>query len=139
MTDISNQKRMAADVLDVGEGRVWIDPDRVDDVDGAITKQDIRNLIESGVIKKKQKDGTSRQETEKDKGPGSRKGHAGARKSDKDKWKEKIRALRKDLKEMREEGEISSSEYRELYDMASGGYFRNTKHMELYIEKNLGE
>ncbi|MDY6769805.1 MAG: 50S ribosomal protein L19e [Candidatus Nanohaloarchaea archaeon] len=140
MTDLSSQKRMAADVLGVGESRVWIDPDRTDDVEGAITKQDIRNLVESGVIRKKQEEGTGRTVDEnRTQGHGSRKGKQGARKSDKEQWTEKIRALRSRLKELRDDGDITSSQYRELYDMASGGFFRNTKHMELYIEKNLGD
>ncbi len=138
MTDLSSQKRMAADVLGVGESRVWIDPDRTEDVDGAITKQDIRNLVESGAIQKKAKQGVGSSGGSGD-GPGSRKGRSGARKSEKEEWTESIRALRSRLKELRDEGDISSSEYRELYDMASGGFFRNTKHMDLYIEKNLGE
>lgn len=141
MTDVSNQKRMAADLLDVGENRVWIDPNGLEDVEGAITKQDIRNLIESGVIRKRSETGVSRgraRESGGGDGPGSRKGSAGAVKSDKEGWKEKIRALRAELKEMRDAGDITSSEYRELYDMASGGFFRNKKHMKLYIEKNMG-
>lgn len=146
MTDLSSQKRMAADVMDVGKDRVWIDPDRTGDIEDAITKQDIRNLIESGVIDKKEKKGVSRGRGRKNdeqrkkgrrRGHGSRKGKQGARKKDKDKWKEKIRALRKELKRMRDEDEIESSDYRELYDMASGGFFRNKKHMKLYIEKNI--
>lgn len=138
---------MAAEVLDVGESRVWIDPDNLEDVEGAITKQDIRNLIEAGTIQKKEKKGVSRgrareRDAQKKKGRhsghGSRQGTKGARKSDKEEWKEKIRALRKELKRMRdEEEEISSSEYRKLYDMASGGFFRNKKHMQIYIEKNI--
>lgn len=140
MTDLSSQKRMAADILDIGESRVWIDPDRMDDVEGAITKQDVRNLIESGVVRKEQDKGVSRKSgTGGKQGPGSRKGKKGARKSGKEEWTEKIRALRKELKEMRDDGDISSSQYRDLYDMASGGFFRNKKHMKLYIEKNLGE
>lgn len=146
MSDLSSQKRMAADVMGVGENRVWIDPDRIDDVESAITKQDIRNLVESGVIEKKDKTGQSRgrareRDEQKKKGRqsghGSRKGKKGARKSDKDEWKDKIRALRSELKEMRDEGDLSPSEYRELYDMASGGFFRNVKHMNIYIEKNI--
>lgn len=146
--NLTSQKRMAADVMDVGVGRVWIDPDEIDEVEGAITKQDIRNLIESGVIQKKEKNGVSRsrarkQEEQKKKGRrsghGSRKGKKGARKSSKDEWKDKIRALRKELKEMRDNDELESSEYRKLYDMASGGFFRNKKHMNIYIEKNIRE
>lgn len=139
MTDLSSQKRMAADVLDVGESRVWIDPDRIGDVEGAITKQDIRNLVESGVIQKEQKKGVSRKGGKGKQGPGSRKGKKGARKSSKKEWTEKIRALRARLKEMRDEGDLTPAQYRKLYDMASGGFFRNRKHMELYIEKNVGE
>ncbi len=60
MMNLSSQKRMAAEVLDVGESRVWIDPDNLEDVEGAITKQDIRNLIDAGTIQKKEKKGVSR-------------------------------------------------------------------------------
>lgn len=144
--DLSSQKRMAADVLGVGESRVWIDPDSVDDVEAAITKQDIRNLVESGTIQKKPEKGVSRgrarekqeqKEKGRQKGHGSRQGTQGARKSDKENWKEKIRALRKELKRMRDEDEITNSQYRELYDMASGGFFRNKKHLHIYVEKNI--
>lgn len=144
--NLRSQKRMASDVLDVGKNRVWIDPDRASEVEDAITKQDIRNLIESGVIQKKPEEGTSRgRARERDeqrkkgrqKGHGSRKGSKGGRKSEKDEWKEKIRALRTELKRMRDEDELESSEYRDLYNMAKGGFFRNKKHMQIYIEKNI--
>ncbi len=144
--NLRSQRRMAAEVLDVGKSRVWIDPERVEDVSEAITKQDIRNLVESGVIKKKNKKGTSRGRARKNesqkskgrkKGHGKRKGSKGARKKSKDQWKEKIRALRKDLKDKRDSGEISRSDYRKLYRKAKGGFFRNRKHMNLYINKNL--
>lgn len=48
---LSNQRRLAAEVLGVGETRVWIDPTRFEDVVAAITREDIRNLIKEGVIK----------------------------------------------------------------------------------------
>ncbi len=144
--NLRSQRRMAAEVLKVGKSRVWIDPDRVEDVSEAITKQDIRNLVESGVIKKKDKKGTSKgrfREKQRQKKKGRRKGHGkrkgkkGARKKRKDKWKERIRSLRKELKRMRDEEEITRSEYRQLYRKAKGGFFRNKKHMNLYISKNL--
>jgi large subunit ribosomal protein L19e len=137
---------MAADVMDIGKSRVWIDPEQQEDVANAITKQDIRNLIESGVIQKKEKKGVSRgrarakaeqKKKGRQSGHGSRNGSKGARKDSKEEWTDKIRALRKELKRMRDEDEITSSQYRELYDMASGGFFRNKKHMQIYIEKNI--
>jgi large subunit ribosomal protein L19e len=144
--DLKSQKRIAADVLDVGEDRVWMDPDQMEKIDEAITRKDIRNLIEGGAIQKRDVEGNSKgrsREIKKQKAKGQRKGHGSrkgtktARKSEKDEWMEKIRALRSDLKEMKEEGEITGKQYRELYNKAKGGFFRNRKHLENYIEDEM--
>lgn len=146
MSDLKSQKRMAAEIMDVGKNRVWIDPDQTDRVEEAITRQDIRNLIEGGAIDKKKEEGTSRGRAREDreqksrgrrKGHGSRKGQKTARKDSKTEWMEKIRAIRKRLKEMKEEDEITNEEYRKLYDMAKGGFFRDTKHLENHIEEKM--
>lgn len=142
--DLSSQRRMASDIMDIGENRVWIDPDNREKVDEAITRQDVRNLIEGGTIQKKKEKGTSKgrsREKKKQKkkglrkGHGSRKGKKTARKDSKDKWMEKIRAIRNRLKEMRDEEEITKEQYRKLYDMAKGGFFRDTKHLENHVEE----
>jgi large subunit ribosomal protein L19e len=144
--DLTSQKRMAADIMDVGKDRVWIDPEDTEKVDEAITRQDIRNLIEGGTIKKKSEKGTSNARAKKikqqkkkgqRKGQGSRKGKATARKGSKEKWMENIRAIRNRLKEMREEGEITDDEYWDLYDMAKGGFFRDSKHLENHVENKM--
>lgn len=144
--DLKSQKRMAADVLGVGENRVWMDPEQTEEIDEAITRQDIKNLIEGGAIQKKDKKGTSKgrsREKKKQKakgrrkGQGKRQGKKTARKSDKQKWMENIRAIRKELKELRDEEEITTEQYRKLYDMAKGGFFRDTKHLENHIQNKL--
>ena len=144
--DLKTQKRMAAEVMDVGKDRVWINPDEMEKVDEAITRKDIRNLIEGGTIQKKDEKGTSKGRAKhikkqkkkgRRKGQGSRKGKKGARKSDKTKWMEKIRSIRKRLKEMRDEEEITSDQYRKLYDMSKGGFFRDTKHLENHVQNKL--
>jgi len=144
--DLKTQKRMAADVMDVGKDRVWINPDEQEKVDEAITRKDIRNLVEGGTIQKKDEKGTSKGRAKhikkqkkkgRRKGQGSRKGKKGARKSDKQKWMEKIRAIRKRLKEMKENEEVTPEQYRELYDMSKGGFFRDTKHLENHVENKL--
>lgn len=144
MSDLKSQRRMAADIMDIGEDRVWIDPDNIDRVEEAITRKDIRNLVEGGTIKKRDKKGTSKGRSRKkkkqkkkgrQKGHGSRKGKKTARKGDKQEWMEKIRALRQRLKEMRDEDEINSKEYRELYNKAKGGFFRDKKHLETFVEE----
>lgn len=144
--DLKTQKRMASDIMDVGKDRVWINPDEQEKVDEAITRKDIRNLIEGGTIQKKDEKGTSKGRAKhikkqkkkgRRKGQGSRKGKKGARKSDKTKWMEKIRAIRERLKEMRDEEEITSDQYRKLYDMSKGGFFRDTKHLENHVQNKL--
>ena len=56
---ITNQRRMAAQILSQKEGRtvgvhrVWIHPDYLDEISSAVQKNDIRDLIEEGLIKAK--------------------------------------------------------------------------------------
>ena len=145
MVNLAKQKRIAAQVLKIGEGRVWIDPDAAEDVVGAITREDIRGLIEEGIIVEKQKKGVSRGRARvstrqktlgRRKGQGSRKGAKGARASRKKKWITKIRALRRRLKELRDDGFVDKTVYRSLYNKANGGDFRSVAHLNDYITVN---
>lgn len=137
------QKRLAADILEVGENKVWLDPDRTAEISTAITKDDIRRLIDDGAIKTKPRKSTSRarareREDQRKKGrqsgPGTRKGSKEGRKSEKEEWMGKVRALRKKLRELRDEDVIDSSLYRELYRKVKGGAFRSTSHLETYLK-----
>jgi large subunit ribosomal protein L19e len=143
--DVSTQRRIAAAVLDCGIDRVWIDPENLEKVKMAITKDDIRLLINDGIIVKKQEKGISsarKKEVQeqkrkgKRKGPGSRKGAKGARTPKKEKWMNTIRPLRKMLKELRENEKIERSAYRKLYRLAKGGAFRSRNHMKLYMKEH---
>ncbi len=144
--NLKSQRRMAAEVMDVGESRVWLDPEQKERIDEAITRQDIRNLIEGGAIKKKPKKGTSKgksREKKRQKKKGRRKGHGRrkgkktARKDPKETWKEQIRAIRKRLKEMKKEEQVSQDEYWDLYNMAKGGFFRDVNHLENYTKNKM--
>ena len=148
MTDLKAQKRLAADVLGVGENRVWFDPDAQGEIADAITRDDVRELVDEGVIDAKDAKGNSRgrarERAEKrsyghQKGHGSRKGKSGARENRKDKWEQDIRAQRRRLRELRDDGDIDRSQYRELYDQASGGEFDSVADLERYIDDNYGE
>lgn len=68
----------------------------------------------------------------KRKGRGSVKGAKKARNPKKQEWMTTIRALRKDLKEMRDANEIDATTYRKLYKMAKGGAFRSKSYMKTY-------
>ena len=59
MTDLRNQRRMAAELLKCGLYRVWMDHDRLDEIAKAVTKDDIRILINGKAIKSRQIQGIS--------------------------------------------------------------------------------
>jgi large subunit ribosomal protein L19e len=147
MTDLSAQKRMAADVLDCGKNKVWLDPDRQGDIADAITREEVRELVDEGVIQAEEPDGNSRgrarERQEKrsyghQKGQGSRKGTAGGRENEKEQWKSSIRAQRRKLRELRDDGTLSRSQYRDLYDRAGGGEFDSVADIERHVQ-NLGD
>ena len=60
MTNLTSQRRLASDILKVGLNRVWIDPARVDDVEGAITREEIRKLIHEKIITRQPEKSVSR-------------------------------------------------------------------------------
>ena len=54
MTDLSIQKRLAAEVLGVGVSRIRVDPNRIEDVEAALRREDIKRLIKEGAIMQSQ-------------------------------------------------------------------------------------
>ena len=139
--NLTTQKRLAASILKVGLNRVWIDPDQIEEVSRAITRDGVRQLIDQGAIKAKPQKGISSYRSKKiaqqkakgkRKGRGSIKGAKKARTPKKQAWMTTIRALRKDLKEMRDADEIDATTYRKLYKMAKGGAFRSKSYMKTY-------
>ena len=60
MTDLTNQKRIAASLLKCGVHRVWFDPEKNTDIQNAISREDIRGLIGEGAIEAEQIRGVSR-------------------------------------------------------------------------------
>ncbi len=142
--NLSLQRRLAAEILKCGTERVWISPEHAELVAKAITREDIRRLIEKGIIRKKQKKGTSRGRARvlaekkrkgRRRGPGSRKGKKTARMPRKRLWIMRIRALRKLLRKLKEEQKITRREYRRLYMLAKGGFFRSKAHLLLYLRE----
>ncbi len=133
MTGLSNQKRLAATVLGVGASRIWIDPEKATDVANAITREDIRGLIEEGTVRSKQPQGISRTRARATdvkrkqghrSGQGSRKGAKRARTPKKALWMRKIRAQRRTLRTLRDENNLDRSTYRRMYRKAKGGEYR---------------
>ena len=40
MTDVASQRRIAASILKCGVNRVWFDPERLTDIENAISRED---------------------------------------------------------------------------------------------------
>lgn len=134
------QKRLASDVLKIGEGRVWMDPERFEDIGIAITRDDIRALIHDGAIKARPELGVSRgrwrhahQQKMKGlrKGPGTRKGPVIG-----DEWIDRIRSIRELLRLLRRRKIITPAVYRALYLKAKGGAFHDKRQLKAYIEEH---
>ncbi len=143
--NLSAQRKLAASVLGCGVHRVWMDPERMDEISMAITRAEIRGLIKSKAIRALPENSQSRgrvrvfaekKKKGRRKGPGSRKGAKMAVVSRKTRWINRIRAQRKHLAKLRERRLISVSTYRMLYRKAKGGEFRSVSDLERYISEN---
>jgi large subunit ribosomal protein L19e len=138
--DLKVQKKIAAKILGVGVNRVWIDPDKLDEVSSAITREEIRKLIERDIIKARAEKGTSRGRARKihkqkrkglRKGPGSRKGAAKV-----DDWIERVRSMRRFLRLLKKRKIITQKVYRMLYMKVKGGVFHDKRQLKAYIEEH---
>ena len=140
---LKSQRRLAAQLMKVGTNRVWIDPNRNEDVEVAITRSEIRRLIHEGTIRQLPAQGVSRTRArilhEKKKkglrrGSGTREGSGRAKVTKKDAWMLRIRALRRRLKEWRAKRTVAEESYRQLYVAASSGAFSSIADMERYAK-----
>jgi large subunit ribosomal protein L19e len=143
MTDLKSQRRLAAQILKIGQNRVWIDPERIEDAEGAITRDEVRKLVHEGTIRSKPEQGISRgrgrilhlkKKKGRRSGAGSRTGSPHARISKKEAWMSKIRALRKRLRLLKAKKIIPEGEYGKLYRMAGSGRFESVADLERYLK-----
>lgn len=139
------QKRLAGGILKTGKYNVRFDPQRLDEISEAITRADIKSLISDGAISVSTKNGPSRASARdiklqkrkgRQKGVGSRKGKAGARKPRKMDWIAMVRTQRKFLKELKDKKMLDPTTYNNLYLKVKGGFFRSKRHIKLFITEH---
>lgn len=142
---MKHKKQLAARILKTSPKKVRFAVDGLDDVKKAITRSDIRGLIAVGTISKSGANHHSRAGARKiasqkkkgrQKGKGSKKGGKHAVVSRKESWMAKIRVQRSFLHELRERKLITPKDYRSLYMKAKGGFFRNKRHIKLYLTEH---
>lgn len=142
--NLSTQKRLAADILKCSPSKVILNEEYLNEIKDSITKFDLRSLIKKGYISKKTSNGPSKVRARKiatqkakgkRKGFGSRKGRKTARSPRKTAWMIKIRKQRNFLKELKDKEIVGQKEYRSLYRKSKGGFFRNLRHIKIYISE----
>ncbi len=138
------QKRLAGELLNCSQKRVRFEQEALAEIKEAITKADIALLIKRRAITEVPARSVSRSrarkiQTQKSKGrrrgPGSRKGKESARGNPKQAWMAKARLQRGFIKELKEKDIIGSESFRNLYLRIKGGFFRNKRHIKLYMEE----
>ncbi len=143
MTNLTNQRRLASQIMKVGRNRVWIDPSRIEDVESAITREEVRKLVHEKAIASTPIKGVSRgrakviqakKRSGRRRGQGSRSGTPKAVISKKDAWMTKIRSLRRKLRELKANRTITEANYRELYMIAGSGRFASIADMIRYAK-----
>ena len=139
-------KRIAAEMLNTAGKKIWINPEEGEALKDAITKDDVRELVKEGIIKKSKMPWQSRVRARalkekkrrgRKRGQGSRRAGAKKRSEKKKSWVKRVRAQRKKLKELREKEDagLKKAGYRKLYRMVKGNYFRGKRYLEKYVEE----
>jgi len=130
--NLESRKNLAAKTLGVGKGRIIFDTIRLEEIKEAITKQDIRDLYESGAISIREISGRRTKPKRKTRrGPGKIKMMPFDRKKQYVKITKKFRRY---IKELKMQKKISDEAYEELRKKIKAKLFKDKAHLKSHIE-----
>ncbi|MBI2628787.1 hypothetical protein HYW74_01755 [Candidatus Pacearchaeota archaeon] len=131
--NLNKKKRLAARTLNVGVKRIIFDTNRLDEINEAITKQDIRDLHQGGAIKiaeiigrkVKKKRKTRKREGKVRLKPNKRK----------EKYAIITKKLRRHLKELKSQGKITNEEFKNHRMQIKMKAFKTKRQLKEVLEK----
>ena len=144
MVNLRLQRRLATSILGVGKGKVWMDPNEVNEIALANSRRAVSKLIKDSFIIKKKIKMHSRQRARlrgeerrqgRHSGLGKRHGCAGARMPVKVLWMRRQRTLRRLLKKYREAKKIDKYLYHDLYLGCKASQYKSKKNLIDAVEK----
>lgn len=129
---IATVRRLASDIMNVGENKVKISPEGLKEAEGALTRVDVKGLIDKGIITKKKNQGRDSTPRRGRTGHGHRRGTPVDAKTV---WMQKVRAQRKIYHALVEKGVLKQGDKRAIYGKIKSGMLRSKRALLIYLKE----